>query len=228
MLKTLETKSTQLTMPSAMYQKVSSILINSFPYIPSDHRYNITICHEKKFIWFRVAKVGTKTTFRIFKKANLTLDAEHAMLCHYPVNLYRNYFKFAFVRNPWDRLVSCWHDKVVKKNAFNFSDEILLKMQDFNCFVDYVSDLDINKCNHHIRLQSQLIDLNNIDYIGRFENFESDLSEVMQILKLGEITIEKRNASINTSHYKDYYDESLIQKVTKIYYKDIKMFSYDF
>jgi hypothetical protein len=228
MLKTLETKSAQLTMPSAMYQKVSSILINSFPYIPSDHRYNITICHEKKFIWFRVAKVGTRTIFEIFEKANLKLDANRAMWCHYPVNLYGGYLKFAFVRNPWDRLVSSWYDKVVKYNYFKFSNETRLKMQDFNYFVDHVSDLDINKCDHHICLQSKLIDLNNIDYIGRFENFESDLSEVMQILKIGEITIEKRNASINKSHYKDYYDESLIQKVAKIYYKDIKMFSYDF
>jgi hypothetical protein len=231
MIRTIKKKkgalSSELTKPSAMYQWASRRLLRYFRYFPSDEQYNITICHEKKFIWFRVAKVGTRTIFNVFDKANITLDAEHPFLCHYPANLYRDYFKFAFVRNPWDRLVSCWHNKVIDDNYFKFSNDVRIKMQNFANFVDYVTELDINKCDLHLRLQSKLIDLNNVDYIGRFENFSSDLSEVIQTLGLGKIEIEKKNTSSTKRDYRDYYDKNLRQKVAKLYSKDIRIFSYD-
>ncbi|MGD9799699.1 MAG: sulfotransferase family 2 domain-containing protein, partial [Parvularculaceae bacterium] len=81
--------------------------INALPILPSQRRYNLTISSERKFIWFRVAIVGTRTILHALKNANAPLDArEESHLYLFP-NLQRDYFKFAFVRNPWDRLVSC-------------------------------------------------------------------------------------------------------------------------
>lgn len=220
--------SNKLTFPSLMYQKISRLLIRFFPYMPSVERYNITICHEKKFVWFRVAKVGTRTIFNVCEQANLNLDAEHPMFCHYPTNLYKDYFKFAFVRNPWDRLVSCWRNKVVDSNYFELSSDKLLEMQNFENFVDFVAQKNIETCDHHIRLQSKLIDLNSVDYIGKFENFNEDLSAIVQIIGLDSINIEQKNASKDRLSYKQYYDESLKDKVAEIYRKDISIFSYEY
>lgn len=231
MIKTVKMKngrSSKLTFLSTVYQSASKNLIRFFPYVPSDCPYNITICHEKQFVWFRVAKVGTRTIFNVFDNANITLDAEHPMFCHYPANLYKGYFKFAFVRNPWDRLASCWRNKVIDNNYFKFSKDRLLLMQEFGDFVEFVSDLDIETCDHHIRLQSKLIDLNNVDYIGRFENFEEDLLEVIQTIGFDSVRIEKHNSSKNKQDYRAYYDEGLKEKVANIYRKDINLFSYQF
>ncbi len=218
----------ELTIPSRIYQKISKLLVRSIPHIPSSEQYNITICNEKKFIWFRVAKVGTRTIFDVFDQALLDLDAEHPMFCHYPSNLYKEYFKFAFVRNPWDRLVSCWHNKVVEENYFNFPDETLLKMQTFGNFVDFVESQNIEKCDNHIRLQQKLIDLNNVDFIGRFENFNNDLSKVIKTIGITSIAINHKNFSAQRFDYRDYYDAALKGRIAKIYHKDIRIFNYDF
>jgi len=221
-------KGEQLTLLSNFYQITSRALVKVIPINPSQKRYNITLSHEKKFIWFRVAKVGTRTILNILRRSDIKLDAENALDCHYPLALYKDYLKFAFVRNPWDRLVSCWKNKVVNNNSFNFSEEERLKMNDFRNFVLYVSNLDINTCNKHFRSQSELIDLNNIDYLGHFETFESDLKEILKILNIENYEITKKNASNFGKYYKDYYDEELIEIVANIYRKDIMLFSYSF
>lgn len=217
----------QLTLTSLAYQKISRALFQLMPFFPSSGQYNITLCHEKKFLWYRVAKVGTRSTFEVFKQAGVSLDAEHPMFCHYPTNLYDGYFKFAFVRNPWDRLVSCWKNKVIDANSFRFSDAQLLEMQSFKNFVKFVGNQDLAKCNHHYRLQSKLIDMNNVDFIGRFERFEEGLTKVTE--KIGiEYTKTHQNMSKNKTGYMQYYDDRLQQKVADLYRRDIDMFQYEF
>lgn len=202
--------------------------IRKISFIPSAGRYNITICHQRKFIWFRVAKVGTRTILNHLKDNNIPLDVEHASWLHYPVNSFDNYFKFAFVRNPWDRLASCWYDKVINHNFFNFDDSELRKMKIFANFVDYVSDLNIDNCDRHIRSQSMLIDLNRVDYLGRIESFVADANYVLQRLGLPEKTIISKNVTLDKKPYQEYYNEHLAEKVAQIYRRDIQIFGYHF
>lgn len=224
----LDDLSTQLTIPSLVYQGVSRTFLKAFPAVPSEYRYNITICNEKRFLWFRVAKVGTRSIFNLFEKSDLVLDAEHPYWCHYPLGVYQNYFKFAFVRNPWDRLVSCWLNKVANSNHFGFNESTLSKMQNFAYFINYLEGLDLNNCDNHIRSQSKLIDLNNIDFLGRFENFEEDLLKVADILEIKQVEINKKNSSKNRNNYKNYYTQELADKVAELYKVDINLFSYNY
>ncbi len=195
--------------------------------IPSSHRYAITISETKKFIWFRVPKVASRTIYNHLRQQVMPLDCEHPNRIYYQVNLYKDYFKFAFVRNPWDRLVSCWHNKVIDDNFFKFNEIEYEKMQQFEYFVNYVGTMDIENCNPHFILQSRLIALSYIDYMGRFENFEQDYSIVCQ--KLG---ISQNNLNINSSSktkgYREFYTKALREKVHQIYLKDIQILGYQF
>ena len=195
--------------------------------IPSTYIYNLTICDDPKFIWFRNAKVGTRSTFEAFDNTNAELIADHATACYYAPQKYKDYFKFAFVRNPWDRLVSAWYQKIYERNTYNFSPSVHAELQNFENFVFYCSTMNVKIGNPHFRLQSALIDLNEVDYIGKFENFDEDLKRLFKILGLPITQIPHQNKS-KRKNYKSYYTEDTMQQVAKIYQKDIQVFGYTF
>ncbi len=224
-MRTLRSKPNRLDTRSEMMQRLFRTLRKA-PFMPSAERYNMTISHQRKFIWFRVAKVGTRTIPNHLKECEVHLDVDEGSWLHYPVNSFDDYFKFAFVRNPWDRLASCWRNKVVDRNYFHFDDSEYEKMKTFENFVAYVSDLNIDDCDRHLRSQSVLIDLSMIDYLGRMETFGEDANHIFQRLGLPEKDILRKNTSSNEQGYQDCYNKHLIEKVAQIYQRDIQIFGY--
>ena len=197
------------------------------PDYPSAGKYLLCVNDELKFMWFMVPKVATRSIRKHLKSKS----AKNKFLTgfkDYPVNLYAGYYKFAFVRNPYDRLVSCWLEKVVKKNHFNFSTSDFAEMQTFANFVSYVKGLNLKKSDRHLRQQSSLIDLNHVDFIGRLENIETDYPSLCRMLKLSPEILEFQNTSPNRKNYRYYYTDKLAEEVFELYEKDIRLFNYTF
>jgi hypothetical protein len=211
--------------------RLSQILykgMSRVPVMPFSGPYLLAISKEKRFVWFQVPKVATRTIHNHLKKNSVRLEKDRPGFLYYSPALYNRYLKFAFLRNPWDRLVSCWTDKVVNVNYFKFSDAELERMQRFENFVDFVERQEIETCDRHLRLQAKLVDLANIDFLGRLENFEEDFSHICQRLDLDPGLIERRNASAGRKSYQDYYDRPLRDKVADIYRRDVQTFGYRF
>ncbi len=228
-MRTLLDNPERLDRSSSLVQAILCKLA-SVDFLPSARPYNLTISHEWKFIWFRVAKVGTRTVLNHLLSSGVKLDANHPYNIFYCPRLYKGYFKFAFARNPWDRLISCWNNKIVAANTdpqFGFTPTEFEKMKKFHNFVDYVGGLDIETCDHHLRSQCSLIDLDRVDYLGRLETFTLDFAAVCKMLRLPCEAIVSKNVSRRGS-YREYYDEATIQKVSEIYRKDIQIFKYKF
>lgn len=226
-MKTSRNDPTSLTVPSRVAQKALRAA-SRVPLLPSRRRYNLTVSEKYKFLWFRVAKVGTRTIFSRLTDDKVKLDLESPYGIHYTPLLYHDYFKFAFVRNPWDRLVSCWQNKVLKKNYFDFPDPQYKTMQSFAGFVEWVEGCEIDSADLHLRSQSALIDLDNCDYLGRMETFEEDLHNVFKFIGLPNNSRNNSNLSSGRKRYQDYYSADLIQRVANIYQKDIQIFGYRF
>lgn len=201
------------------------------PFLPEPRAYSLTVSHERKFLWFRVPKNGTRTVLNHFRSAGVSLDvAERPYRLYYAPALYRDYLKFAFVRNPWDRLVSCWWDKIVRKKGvlFEFEPGQVERMMRFENFVDYVSTLDITRCNYHLRSQREMIDVNGVDYLGRMETFADDFRHVCQALGVPCDTIVQKNRSQHREGYRKYYTRELRDKVATIYQTDVQVFGYEY
>lgn len=196
--------------------------------VPSFRKYNLTLSHEYHFIWFRVAKNGSRTILNSLYKNGIKLDLGEEFKIRYPVHTYKNYYKFAVARNPWDRLVSCWHGKILRKNAWDYPESLYDKLKNFSAFVDHVADHNLEECDAHIALQTSLIDLNELNYLIRMESFEKDVARVFRDLGINQFKLENRNRTKNRKHYTHYYTNESRKKVEQIYEKDIRILGYNY
>lgn len=96
-------------------------------------------------------------------------------------------FRFTFVRNPFDRLLSCYLQKIVRPTHVRatllrllgrpIDDESEITFEDF---VRTIADQDPIDMDPHWRVQSvqTLQEHVSYDFIGRFESFDHDLASV--------------------------------------------------
>lgn len=188
--------------------------------------YFVAVSEKQKFVWFRVAKVGTSSIRALIKNKNNVEISKYTDMDFEP-ELYKDYFKFAFVRNPWSRVVSCYVQKVVDK-APNWK-WVYGECYDkgFEYFVDFIDRQDLVIADRHIRLQTSLIPVEHVDFIGRLENFDEDMQYVLSVIGVNQVSIPRANATKH-KHYSTYYNERTKKIIEEKYSDDIKAFGYQF
>ncbi len=190
--------------------------------------YNVTISHSHRFVWYRVAKVATRTIRHHFLTNGVRLDVNHAMRVRYPWASFEDYYTFAFVRDPLERFVSAWRDKVVADNYFDFDDATLQRMQSVEEFARWAADQDLAalpSTDHHIALQSRLIDLNRVDFVGRLEDFDAGFAEVCSRIGTVVAPATPRNQTAPPGQRSDVSDE-VRDLVRRMYQRDYQIFGY--
>ena len=81
----------------------------------------------------------------------------------------------------------------------------------------------------HFRLQTCLIPLNTIDFLGHLENFDKDIAIIMAELGIASTThLQQKNATRNRAPYQHYYTPERRERVAKLYQEDIETFAYEF
>lgn len=142
------------------------------------------------------------------------------------------YFKFSFVRNPWDKAVSQFAYMQTRPDLRRF-----LGMDEHDDFATY---LRLTQERLHVQWEPQHAfvydDHDNllVDFLGRFERFDADTRELLSRLevRIGRLrrrvrSVPHRNKS-ERSHYRDYYDAETKALVAAIYARDIDAFGYTF
>ncbi len=172
-----------------------------------------------KAIYFRVPKVASTSLLITFRK----IDNVEKLDTAYDKSL----FKFAFVRNPFDRLASCFRHVIQHGVMYKIQEHPdLHKDMSFERFVDVISEIDVDKMDIHFRPQYTFIP-EQPDYVGKFENIQEDYLKVCGLIGIkGQPVLLHENKTEKT-RFKDYYTKETISKVIKIYEKDFELFGYE-
>lgn len=125
-----------------------------------------------------------------------------------------SYFSFGFVRNPWSKIVSSY---------------FFYKNHGFNSFKDFLLSSKIPDQSHLMSQYDFFFDRDQqlVDFIGRFENLDSDFEFVCKKIGFPYKKLLHKNKS-NHKHYTEYYDDETREIVAQKYAKDIQHFGYKF
>jgi chondroitin 4-sulfotransferase 11 len=183
------------------------------------------------FIFIHIPKTGGSSIVQALLKS----DSRHIPVSEYlraNPQKFRRYFKFSFVRNPFDRLVSSFH--FLKSGGMNPQDsawakENLSSIPDFPSFVnEWLSVESADNWIHFMPQYQFLCDHTGalrVDFVGRFESLETDFELVGERLGV-DAGLPWKNKG-DHKLYGDYYDASMKEKVADIYQRDFELFGYD-
>ena len=203
---------------------------------------------QDKAIFLHIPKTGgisIETLFGIPHKGGLNKFHTYSWRIKREVpKLWNDKFTFTIVRNPWDRIVSCFfwilkNTEYVKKSS-NANIELVHMFHrrfnnDFNTFLEFFKKYPgyTMRKNFHFQPQTNwLIDQTtgkklDINFIGRFENLENDVKKICKEIDFPFTEMPHKNKS-SRGNYKEYYNHKTKKIVEDIYRQEIQLLGYKF
>lgn len=136
-----------------------------------------------------------------------------------PPELFEAYFKFAFVRNPMERLVSEY--EFIRRRPDHGRYSKVIKM-DFKNYIVYQSKrYDAHQINMLADKNGNLL----MDFIGKFENLYEDWGRVTDKLGIENKQLTHRKKA-GIKDYDSYYDDETRALVSDLWKRDIVAFGY--
>lgn len=191
---------------------------------------------QKKFLFIHVPKTGGNSLQSILKKYSedtikqlnderfevvnsINKDLpKHTTLARYKSvldkDVYKNLFKFAVIRNPWDKLMSWYFSPHIGHREWN--------RDKFIEIIKYVSPL-----RHYICINNKHGLSDDIDFLISFENLNDDFKYVSELLNIEYDQPKKINSSKHV-HYSHYYDNELKDMVYWKFKEEIEYGNYKF
>lgn len=204
------------------------------------------LSHRHRFIFFAVPRTGTHSVRAALQphlgegdwqqetlRRNLALPVPalarvghgHLSLrqaqAHLPEEVWAGYFKFAFVRNPYDRFVSSCaflnaHNPGYAGNELAFMKKAL-GAEGFRHRVLVCPQAEL--------LEDELGALG-MDFIGRYECLQASFDEACRRIGLPPQALPRSNASRH-GHFGGCYDDELLGMVTDFYRSDFERLGYE-
>ena len=199
-----------------------------------------------KFVFAAIPKTGTHSVRRALREHMGPEDIEQvglfvqrkfpipdlARLGHGHISLaqlrpymkpeeFADFFKFAFVRNPFDRFVS--YASFITRDVGHFDRDPHKVMRYFVANPPW--DHILFRPQHEFVTDESGTLLT--DYVGRVEQMQQSYDEVAERIGIPTTTLEVVNSS-RRSDYRQYYDQGLIDGVARLYARDLELFGYQF
>jgi hypothetical protein len=206
------------------------------------------ISHQHRFVFVAVPKTGTHSVRQALREhlspedleqVGLFVDKrfpfpEFASIRHGHLSAqqirpvlgdadYEGKFKFAFVRNPFDRFVSYCAFMTRNTDAFaraprQVMHELLFKVRP----LDHV----LFQPQHALLVgdDGELL----ADDVGRVEQMQDSYDRLCARIGIPSRALDKVNSTSPRGDYRRYYDDKLIEGVADLYRRDLELFGYGF
>ena len=203
------------------------ISLNPYPYRKYTNRY--------KCIFIHIPKTAGTSILSILGEG--TINRDHAIY-----NIYRKadkqkfnkYYKFTFVRNPWDRVVSTYEYLIQGGNKFEdkyFEELLKSKYDTFEKFVMEYLNKDIIHEHDIFRPQYLYIydhkGICQVDFIGKYEELNQSFKVISEKLKIPS-DLPRVNLSRRVEYSTYFKKKEIIDKISDLYNRDIQLFDYKF
>ena len=205
------------------------------------------ISHQHRFVFAAIPKTGTHSVRQALREHLSADDLEQvglfvnkrfpfdelAAIKHGHISLeqirpflgeqaFADYFKFAFVRNPFDRFVSYCAFMTRADGAFLKNPQQVMRYILFEA-----------RPLQHVLFQPQHTFVTDAqgrllaDRIGRVEDMQASYDAICDRIGIPTASLGQVNSSRRGS-YRDYYDQALIDGVADFYRRDLELFGYEF
>ena len=205
------------------------------------------ISHKHKFIFFAVPKTATHAIRQALREHTGPDDWEQQVLFgeqylpipeiarikhghvsvrqiqqHLDADVWNSYFKFGFVRNPFDRYVSTCFFLNRNQPDFPASARTFMKRA-----------LTVPRFRQRILVRPQNLQLLAddgeiaLDAVGRYESLQQSYDDLCRQIGIPAKDLERKNPSRHAA-YTEYYDDELRDIVGEYYQDDLSIFGYDF
>ena len=136
-------------------------------------------------------------------------------------NITKDFFKFTFVRNPWDKVISecfCGQIQVIFKDDHTIKEKIKT-----------ACSWAKGGYGGHCQKQIDFVKAqgSSMDFIGRFEDLQKDYKHICETLKIPHLPLPHLNKS-KRSHYREYFNNETEDLVRETYKEDIEKFNYEY
>jgi hypothetical protein len=190
------------------------------PLIPNPH-LNILQVRDAINFFFLTKNLAVNKTFPTEKVKTYSQIKDESKI------FFSNAFKFASVRNPWERAVSLFYRKEGVRNQQSLS---------FDSFIEnhfFASDTCVHPTLHKNQFD-WISDENEkilLDYIFKLENFSKAVRDINErtngLIRLQD-TVANKNRSSRSSEYRDLYSDKTKKMIAQRFEKDIDSFQFTF
>jgi hypothetical protein len=198
------------------------------------------IDHNLKIVFVEIPKTATQTITKEFTDQRNPIGWSKAHMLyrqHYSISQlleydylstkqFDDYFKFSFIRNPFERAVSEYFYRCkIHKNYEN-------EHPTFDHFI--AQDLEYTQrqqsIHQHLLPNYDFIYMNDVckmNFVGRYENLQNDYDTLCDMINKPKSKLKIKNSTYH-NHYSEYYSEQTKKLLVSKYANDIQYLDYTF